>query len=183
MSEAPIQAGQQFPAQTVSLVVYNPQQENKDNGETCSLGKRDFKNVNTAEFFAGKRVVLFSVPGAFTPTCSEQHLPGFVANYDALKAKNVDYIICMAVNDKFVMKAWAQERDVGDKILMLADGNANLSKALGLAIDLTGYGMGIRSARFAMFVEDNVVRFVNVEQPGKFEASTAEAVLAALENL
>lgn len=138
------------------------------------------KELSTDEIFGGKKVVLFSVPGAFTPTCSAKHLPGFVEKADEIKSKGVDTIACIAVNDAFVMDAWGRDQKVGDKVLMLADGNGDFAKALGLELDATGVGLGVRSQRFAVVVEDGVVKTLNVEQPGAFEASSAEAVLATL---
>ncbi len=136
--------------------------------------------VDTGSFFAGKRVVLFAVPGAFTPTCSERHLPGFVEHFDAIKAKGVDAIACMSVNDAFVMQAWGRDQSVPDGLLMLADGNAEFSKALGLEMDATHYGMGVRSKRFALIANDGVIEHLAVEAPGEFNVSSAEAILAAL---
>ena len=136
--------------------------------------------LSSDELFAGKKVVLVSVPGAFTPTCSMNHLPGFVEQAAALKAKDVDTIACMAVNDVFVMDAWGKDRGVGDDVVMLADGNGEYSRALGLELDATGFGMGMRGQRFAIVVEDGVATHVAVEAPGQFEVSKAEAVLAAL---
>jgi len=138
------------------------------------------KELSTDEIFGGKKVVLFSVPGAFTPTCSAKHLPGFVEKADEIKGKGVDTIACVAVNDAFVMDAWGRDQKVGDKVLMLADGNGDFAKALGLELDATGVGLGVRSQRFAVVVEDGVVKTLNVEQPGAFEVSSAEAVLATL---
>ena len=135
--------------------------------------------VKTDEFFAGKKVALFALPGAFTPTCSAKHVPGFVQNYDALKAKGVDDILCLSVNDAFVMSAWGKERQA-DKIMMLADGNADFVKAVGLELDRVKEGMGIRSQRYAMVVDDGVVKTLSVEAPGAFEVSSAEAILKAL---
>jgi len=137
-------------------------------------------DITTDELFGGKKVVLFSLPGAFTPTCSAKHLPGFVQNADALKAKGVDTIACISVNDAFVMNAWGKDQKVGDKVLMLADGNAEFSDAVGLSFDGSGFGMGKRAQRYAMVVENGVVKTLNVEQPGAFEVSSAEAVLAAV---
>ena len=134
----------------------------------------------TDDIFKGKSVALFGLPGAFTPTCSAQHLPGFVANADALKARGVDSIVCLAVNDAFVMGAWGKDQGVGDAVLMLADGSAELTRALGLELDLTGRGFGLRSQRYAMIVDDGVVTALNVEASGAFEVSSAEAILAAL---
>lgn len=136
--------------------------------------------VKSAELFADKKVVLFSVPGAFTPTCSAKHLPGFVNNYDALKAKGVDTIACMAVNDAFVMGAWGKDQKAGDKVIMLADGNGDFTRALGLELDATGFGMGKRSQRFALIVNNGVVEKVLVEAPGEFRVSAAEHVLGEL---
>ncbi|HEY9549797.1 MAG TPA: peroxiredoxin, partial [Kiloniellaceae bacterium] len=138
------------------------------------------KEISTDELFKGKKVVLFSVPGAFTPTCSAKHLPGFVQKAAEFKAKGVDTIACMAVNDAFVMDAWGRDQQVGDKVKLLADGNAAFAKALGLELDATGVGLGTRSQRFAMVVDDGVVKSLHVEQPGAFEVSSAEAVLAKL---
>ena len=138
------------------------------------------KEISTDELFKGKKVVLFSVPGAFTPTCSAKHLPGFVQKAGDFRAKGIDTIACMSVNDAFVMDAWGKDQQVGDKVKLLADGNAAFAKALGLELDATGVGLGIRSQRFAMVVEDGVVKRLHVEQPGAFEVSSAEAVLATL---
>ena len=136
--------------------------------------------MSTGELFAGKKVVLFSVPGAFTPTCSLNHLPGFIDHADALLEKGVDTIACMAVNDVFVMDAWGKDRGVGDKVLMLADGNGEYAQALGLELDGSGFGMGTRGQRFAIVVDDGVATHVAVEAPGAFEVSKAEAILEAL---
>jgi len=137
-------------------------------------------NITTDELFKGKVVVLFSVPGAFTPTCDAKHLPGFVQLADRLHAKGVDTIACMAVNDVFVMNAWGKASGVGDKILMLADGNGEYAKALGLELDARGYGMGTRGQRFAIIVRDGTASRVDVEAPGQFKVSAAESVLAQL---
>ena len=136
--------------------------------------------ITTGEIFDGKKVVLFALPGAFTPTCSAKHLPGFVAKADEIKAKGVDTIACLSVNDAFVMDAWGKDKGTGDKVLMLADGNGDLAKALGLDFDGSGIGFGIRSQRYALVADDGVVSLLHVEQPMKFEVSSAEAVLAAL---
>ena len=138
------------------------------------------KEIATDDIFKGKKVVLFAVPGAFTPTCSAKHLPGFVQNLDALKAKGVDSLVCLAVNDAFVMGAWGREQGVGDGIIMLADGSAAFTKALGLELDLIPRGMGVRSQRFALVAQDGKVTHLAVEAPGGFEVSRAEAILAAL---
>jgi peroxiredoxin len=138
------------------------------------------QDISTAELCAGKKVVLFSVPGAFTPTCSMQHLPGFVEKAADLKAKGVDTVACTSVNDAFVMDAWGKDRGVGDNVLMLADGNAEFATALGLTMDGTGIGFGTRSQRFALIIEDGVVTHAAVEEPMKFEVSSAEKILEAL---
>ena len=137
-------------------------------------------SISTDELFSGKKVVLFSVPGAFTPTCSMQHLPGFVEHADAIREKGADTIACMAVNDVFVMDAWGKDRNVGDKVLMLADGNGDYARALGLEMDGTAFGMGMRGQRFAIVVDDGTATHVAVEAPGQFEVSKAEAILGAL---
>ena len=138
------------------------------------------KEVSTDDLFKGKKVVMFAVPGAFTPTCSAKHLPGFVQNAAAIKAKGVDSVVCVAVNDAFVMGAWGKDQGVADKVVMLADGSAALTKARGLELDLTGRGMGVRSQRYALVAEDGKVTHLGVEAPGGFEASKAETILAAL---
>lgn len=135
---------------------------------------------STDQIFGGKKVVLFSVPGAFTPTCSMKHLPGFVQQAAAIRAKGVDAIVCLSVNDAFVMGAWGKDQNVGDKIVMAADGNGEFARALGLDFDGSKFGMGQRSQRFALIVENGVVKHLAVEAPGKFEVSSAEAVLKAL---
>ena len=140
----------------------------------------DMSDVTTDELFGGKKVVLFAVPGAFTPTCSNQHLPGYVENADALKAKGIDEIICLSVNDAFVMGAWGEDRGTGDKVRMIADGNGDLTKALGLEMDGSGIGFGLRCQRFAAIIDDGTVTKLAVEAPGKFEVSAADAILAAL---
>ena len=136
--------------------------------------------ITTEAVFAGKKVVLFALPGAFTPTCSAKHLPGFVSKAGEIKAKGVDTIACLSVNDAFVMGAWGKDQGVGDKVLMLADGSAELTKAMGLELDLIERGLGLRSDRYAMIVEDGVVTLLNREEPGSFDVSSAETVLAAL---
>lgn len=135
-------------------------------------------DITTDEIFAGKKVVLFAVPGAFTPTCSNAHLPGFVVNVDAIKAKGVDTVVCMSVNDAFVMGAWGKSQNA-EHLLMLADGNADLTRALGLELDGTGFGMGTRSKRFAMIVNNGTVELLNIDAQG-LEKTSAEAILAAL---
>ncbi len=138
------------------------------------------KEISTDEIFKGKKVVLFAVPGAFTPTCSAKHLPGFVQNAAAIKAKGVDTIACLAVNDAFVMGAWGKAQGTDDKVMMLADGNGAFTKELGLEMDGSAVGLGTRSQRYAMVVQDGVVKTLNVEAPGAFEVSSAEAVMKAL---
>ena len=135
--------------------------------------------VTTEELFGGKKVVLFAVPGAFTPTCSEAHLPGVVANADKIKQKGVDSIICLSVNDAFVMHSWGKDKNA-EELVMVGDGNGEFTRQLGLEMDASGFGLGTRSQRYAMIVEDGVVKKLAVEQPGKFEVSKAEAILAAL---
>lgn len=145
--------------------------------EGCSVGPNA---VDAAKASAGKTIVLFALPGAFTPTCSAQHLPGYLAQQATLSAKGVDEIWCVSVNDAFVMHAWGKSAGVEGKVRMLADGSADLAKALGLTLDLTARGMGVRSQRFAMIIKDGVVADLQVEQPGKFEVSSAENMLARL---
>ena len=138
------------------------------------------QEVTTDELFSGKKVVVFALPGAFTPTCSAKHLPGFIHKADEMRAKGVDTIACVSVNDAFVMDAWGRDQGAGDKVLMLADGNAEFSDAIGLSFDASGFGMGKRSQRYAMVVDDGEVKALHVEQPGAFEVSSAEAVLNVL---
>lgn len=139
------------------------------------------KPVSTSEIFDGKTVALFAVPGAFTPTCSARHLPGFTDNLDAIKGKGVDTVACISVNDAFVMAAWAESQGVKtDQILMLADGNGDLTRELGLVLDAQGFGMGQRSQRYSMLVTDGVVTQLNIEQGGEFRVSSAEHLLAQL---
>jgi peroxiredoxin len=138
------------------------------------------KEMSTEQIFGGKKVVLFAVPGAFTPTCSARHLPGYVQNVDMFKTKGVDTVACVAVNDAFVMAAWAKDQGVDGRILMLADGAAGFTKLLGLELDLNARGLGIRSQRYAMVVEDGKVSSLSVEPPGGFDVSKAETVLGAL---
>ena len=138
------------------------------------------KPVKTDDLFAGKKVVVFALPGAFTPTCSAKHVPGFVQNFDALKAKGVDEIACVSVNDAFVMGAWGAQQGAGDKVMMLADGNGDFTRAVGLEMDGSKFGMGKRSQRYSMVVEDGVVKALNVEAPGAFEVSSADHMMALL---
>ncbi len=146
-------------------------------GNGCSVGPNAFK---VADMVAGKKIAVFGLPGAFTPTCSAQHVPGYVRNADALKAKGVDEIWCVSVNDAFVMGAWGREQQAGGKVRMMADGSAEFARALGLELDLTARGMGVRCQRFSMVLDNGVVTQLNIEAPGKFEASSAEAMLAKL---
>jgi peroxiredoxin len=143
----------------------------------CAVGPNPVKVEDLA---GGKKVVIFGLPGAFTPTCSAKHVPSYLANYDKLKAKGVDTIACMAVNDAFVMGAWARDQKTGDKVRMLADGSADYTKALGLELDLGARGLGLRCQRFSMLVDDGVVKALNVEAPGKFEVSDGETMLKQL---
>ena len=136
--------------------------------------------ITSDELFAGKKVALFGLPGAFTPTCSAQHLPGFVQNADALRDKGIDDIVCFAVNDAFVMGAWGKAQNVGDKVRMIADGAADFTKAAGLELDLNARGLGLRCERFLMVVNDGVVESIDVEEPGTFDVSSAEALLGKL---
>ena len=158
-----IQKGQTIPTATLS-----------------ELTDEGMQNHNTDELFANKRVVVFAVPGAFTPTCSEAHLPGFVVQADEIKAAGVDLIACVSVNDAFVMRAWGQAQNASE-IMMLGDGDGSFTKALGLDMDTAGFG-GVRSQRYAMIVDNGVVTQLNVEEPQKFEVSTADAILAALKS-
>ncbi len=136
--------------------------------------------ISTSEIFKGKKVVLFAVPGAFTPTCSAKHLPGFVGKAAELKAKGVDAIACVSVNDVFVMNAWGKDQSADGKVLMLADGNAEFTSAMGLELDGSGFGMGKRSQRYSLIAEDGVVTKLNIEKPGAFEVSSAETALGQL---
>ena len=146
----------------------------------ASMGSDGPESHTTEEIFTGKKMALFSVPGAFTPTCSAKHLPGFIEHADALLSKGIDRIVCVAVNDVFVMDAWGKNHGVGDKILMLADGNGEFTGALGLELDVTGFGMGMRGQRFSMIIDDGVVSVINIEDPGAFNVSSAEQMLTQL---
>jgi glutaredoxin/glutathione-dependent peroxiredoxin len=143
-------------------------------GEGCSIGPNTFE---TDKLLAGKKVAIFALPGAFTPTCSAKHVPGFVEQADKFKAAGVDEIWCVSVNDAFVMGAWARDQKTAGKVRMMADGSADWTQALGLTLDLTGKGMGVRSQRYSMLVDNGVVKSLNVEAPGKFEVSNAETLL------
>jgi glutaredoxin/glutathione-dependent peroxiredoxin len=162
-----IKVGDTLPATT--LMEYSEVE-----GEGCSIGPNA---VDVAKASAGKTIALFALPGAFTPTCSAQHVPGYVKHFDDLKAAGVDEIWCVSVNDAFVMGAWARDQKSGGKVRMLADGSADFAKATGLTLDLTGRGMGLRSNRYSMLVKDGKVASLNVEAPGKFEVSNAETML------
>jgi peroxiredoxin len=151
--------------------------ETTEFGEACPLSP---KPVSTTEAAKGKRIVIFGLPGAYTPTCSAKHVPGYLANLGALKARGVDEVWCVSVNDAYVMAAWGRDQHAIGKIRMLGDGSAELTKKLGLENDSTKYGMGIRAQRFSLFVDDGVVKRVNVEAPGKFEVSNAETMLTQL---
>jgi peroxiredoxin len=144
-------------------------------GEGCSLGPNSF---DIGQATAGKTIAVFALPGAFTPTCSAQHVPGYVAKADELKAAGVDEIWCVSVNDAFVMGAWGRDQKTAGKVRMMADGSAAFTNAVGLALDLTARGMGVRSQRYSMLVKDGVVKTLNVEAPGKFEVSDAATLLA-----
>jgi peroxiredoxin len=135
--------------------------------------------LSSDELFGGKTVVLFALPGAFTPTCSAKHVPGYVQNFDAFKAKGVDAIACVSVNDAFVMGAWGKDQGSGDKVLMLADGNGDFTRAMGLVFDASKFGMGQRSQRYSALVKDGVVKSLNVEAPGAFDVSSAEHMLSS----
>ena len=163
-----IKIGDTLPANTLMEFV-----EVEGNG--CSLGPNP---VDVAKATAGKTIALFAMPGAFTPTCSAKHVPGYVEKYSELKAAGVDEIWCISVNDAFVMGAWAREQKTGAKVRMLADGDAAFAKATGLTLDLTGKGLGLRSNRYSMLVKDGKVSTLNIEGPGKFEVSDAATLLA-----
>ena len=141
----------------------------------CSLGPNTF---NVADLVKGKKIVIFGLPGAYTPTCSAKHVPSYLEHHDALKAKGVDEIWCLAVNDAFVMGAWGRDQGATGKVRMMADGSADFTKKLGLELDLTARGMGVRCQRFSMLVEDGVVKSLNIEAPGKYEVSGAETMHA-----
>jgi peroxiredoxin len=149
------------------------------NVDLYRMGEKGPEKVSSGELCAGKKTVLFAVPGAFTPTCSQAHLPGYVVKADELLAKGVDQIVCLSVNDAFVMNAWGQQQNA-DRILMLADGSGDFTRAVGLELDLGARGLGQRSQRYAMVVDDGVVTHLNVEEPGKFEVSDADTMLAVL---
>lgn len=163
-----IKVGDSLPS--VTLMEYSEVE-----GEGCSIGPNA---VDVTKAAAGKTIAVFALPGAFTPTCSAKHVPGYVQHVDDFKAAGVDEIWCLSVNDAFVMGAWARDQKTGTKVRMLADGSADFAKATGLTLDLTGRGMGLRSNRYSMLVKDGKVASLNVEAPGKFEVSDAETLLA-----
>ena len=165
-----IKVGDTVPAGTLNEFI-----EVEGNG--CTLGPNTFK---VEELVKGKKIAIFGLPGAYTPTCSAKHVPSYLAQYDALKAKGVDEIWCISVNDAFVMGAWGRDQKSGGKIRMMADGSADYVTKLGLTLDLTARGMGVRSVRFSMLVDNGVVKSVNREAPGKFEVSNAETLLKQL---
>lgn len=158
-----IQVGDQLPSLKLKIVT--------------SAGPAD---ATTEALFGGKKIVLFGVPGAFTPVCSSQHLPGYIRNVGALRAKGVDSILCLSVNDIFVMEAWARDRGASDAVTLVADGSAEFTRAVGLDFDASSFGMGTRSQRYALVAEDGVVRHLGIETPMKFDVSSVEAILAAL---
>ncbi len=143
------------------------------------LGDNGPEDITTSELFAGKKVVLFAVPGAYTPTCSAAHLPSYVANADKIKAKGVDSIVCVSVNDVFVMDAWGKDKNA-EELLMVGDGNGEFTKAMGLELDGSGFGLGTRSIRYSLIAEDGKITTLNLEQGGAYEVSSAEAILDAL---
>jgi peroxiredoxin len=166
-----IKIGERLPSGTLS-------EFNEVESEGCSLGPRA---LQVDELVRGKTIVIFGLPGAFTPTCSAKHVPGYRDEAEAFRAQGVDEIWCLAVNDAFVMGAWGRDQQVGGKIRMMADGSADYTRKLGLELDLAGRGMGLRCQRFSMLVEDGVVKALQVEAPGKFEVSDARSMLALLE--
>jgi len=148
--------------------------------ELMRMGENGPEKISTSALFGGKKVAFFALPGAFTPTCSAKHVPGYVASADALAAKGIDAIICLSVNDAFVMGAWGKDQGVAGQIDMVGDGNADFSKAVGLTFDGSGFGMGERSQRYSMIVEDGEVKALNVEAAGAYEVSSAEHMLGQL---
>jgi glutaredoxin/glutathione-dependent peroxiredoxin len=165
-----IKVGDKLPSGTLSEFI-----EVEGNG--CTVGPNEFK---VDDLVKGKKVVIFGLPGAFTPTCSAKHVPGYVQNREQLKAKGVDEVICMSVNDPFVMGAWARDQKSGGKVRMMGDGSAAYTKALGLELDLNARGMGTRCQRFSMLVDNGIVKTLNIEAPGKFEVSDAGTMLKQL---
>ena len=165
-----IKVGDRLPEGTLQEYI-----ETEGNG--CSIGPNTFK---VQDMVKGKKIAVFGLPGAFTPTCSAKHVPSYINNLDKLKGKGVDEVWCLSVNDPFVMRAWSHDQKAGGKIRFLADGSADYTKKLGLELDLNARGMGTRMQRFSMLVDDGVVKHLNVEQPGKFEVSDAETMLKQL---
>jgi peroxiredoxin (alkyl hydroperoxide reductase subunit C) len=165
-----VKVGDRLPEATLS-------EFNETESPGCPIGPRQ---VKVSEATRGKKIVIFGLPGAFTPTCSAKHVPSYLQNYDQLKAKGIDEVWCVAVNDPFVMGAWGREQKAGGKVRMMGDGSAEFAKATGLTLDLTARGMGIRSDRYAMLVDDGVVKALSREEPGKYEVSSAEAMLKNL---
>jgi len=165
-----IKVGDRLPAGTLSEYI-----EVEGNG--CTIGPNEFK---VDDLVKGRKVVVFGLPGAFTPTCSAKHVPSYVQNLDKLKAKGVDEVVCMSVNDAFVMGAWARDQKTGGKIRMMGDGSATYTEALGLEFDLTAKGLGVRCQRFSMLIDNGVVKTLNIEAPGKYEVSDAETMLKQL---
>jgi peroxiredoxin len=162
-----IQVGERLPA--VKLQEYN-----EVASEGCAIGPVD---VDLQQAATGKRIALFALPGAYTPTCSARHVPGYLAHAEALRAAGIDEIWCVSVNDAFVMHAWGRDQGVADKVRMLGDGNGAFARAVGLSQDMSGRGLGVRSQRYSMLLEDGVVKALNVDAPGKFEVSDAETLL------
>ena len=165
-----IKVGDTLPAGTLSEFI-----EVEGNG--CTVGPNTFKVEDLSK---GRKVVIFGLPGAFTPTCSAKHVPSYIANYDKLKAKGVADILCMSVNDAFVMGAWARDQKSGGKVRMMGDGSADYTKALGLELDLVARGMGVRCQRFSMLIDNGVVKTLNIEAPGKFEVSDGDTMVKQL---
>jgi glutaredoxin/glutathione-dependent peroxiredoxin len=165
-----IKVGDTLPAGTLSEFI-------EVEGDGCTIGPNEFK---VGDLTKGRKVVVFGLPGAFTPTCSAKHVPGYVQNREALKAKGVDDVLCMSVNDAFVMGAWARDQKAGGRVRMMGDGSAAYTKALGLELDLVARGMGMRCQRFSMLVDNGVVKLLNIEAPGKFEVSDATTMLKQL---
>lgn len=144
------------------------------------MGADGVETINTGDLFSGKRVVLFALPGAYTPTCSASHLPGYVVHSDELLGKGVDLIACLSVNDAFVMDAWGKQHNADDRVMMLADGSCHFTRAIGMELDLDAGGMGLRSKRYAMVIDDGVVELLNLEEPKQFKVSDAQTILSAL---
>jgi len=165
-----IKVGDRLPAGSLSEYVEVETAE-------CKIGPNEFK---VDDLTRGKKVVLFGLPGAFTPTCSAKHVPSYLANYDKLKARGVDEIICMSVNDAFVMGAWAKDQKTEGKVRMMGDGSGSYTKALGLEFDLTPRGLGVRCQRFSALIDNGIVKTLNIEAPGKYEVSDAETILKQL---